>query len=87
VVDENAADDCFPEGDYVALTVRGPGAWETEMRWWAGADSTRGVFARFDTALREAGTVCAYTRNVGTERSVTFFLRRLPLATYVPDER
>jgi hypothetical protein len=64
-------------GDYVALTVRGAGDWETDDVWWAGEGPTRGLLASVGPAADEAGAVFAYTRNLGGEGSVTAFLPRL----------
>jgi hypothetical protein len=76
-VEEDAAGDRLPAGDFVALTVRGPGEWPVETTWWPHAAPSDGPFVRLEHELREAGAAYAYTRNLGEYRSATFFLRRV----------
>lgn len=71
--DEN---DRLPEGDYVALTVRGAGNWDDDV-WWAGEGPTRGLLCNVGPAADTAGAVYAYTRNLAGEGSVTALLPRL----------
>ncbi len=65
-------------GDYVALTVRGPGDdWE-DLTWRPGAPET--TFDRFGDlgrALEGAGARFAYTRLLGDGGSITVLLPRL----------
>jgi hypothetical protein len=67
----------IPEGDYVAVTVRGAGVWEDDL-WRAGQGATTGLLGNVVTAAHAAGAVYAYTRNLGSEGSVTALLPRLP---------
>ena len=67
----------IPEGDYVAVTVRGAGVWEDDL-WRAGQGASTGLLGLVVTAAHAAGAVYAYTRNLGSEGSVTALLPRLP---------
>jgi hypothetical protein len=78
-VDPDAEDDegeAIPEGDYVAITVRGAGVWEDDL-WRAGQGPTTGLLVNVGPAANAAGAVYAYTRNLGSEGSVTALLPRL----------
>ena len=78
-VDPDAEDDegeAIPDGDYVAVTVRGAGVWEDDL-WRAGQGATRGLLGNVGPAAEAAGAVYAYTRNLGSEGSVTALLPRL----------
>ena len=66
----------IPEGDYVAVTVKGPGMWADDM-WRAGQGPTKGLLYDVGPAAETAGAVFAYTRDLGAEGSVTVFLPRL----------
>jgi hypothetical protein len=63
-------------GDYVAVTVRGPGDWGAEDLWRSGEGPTRGVLVNAGPAADAAGAVLAYTRNLGAEGSVTVLFPR-----------
>ena len=79
-VDPDAEDDegeAIPEGDYVAITIRGAGVWEDHL-WRAGQGPTTGLLVNVGPAANAAGAVYAYTRNLGSEGSVTALLPRLP---------
>ena len=79
-VDPDQEDDegeSIPEGDYVAVTVRGAGVWADEL-WRAGQGQTTGLLGNVGPAAEAAGAVSAYTRNLGPEGSVTALLPRLP---------
>jgi hypothetical protein len=79
-VDPDAEDDegeAIPDGDYVAVTVRGAGVWEDDL-WRAGHGATTGLLGNVEAAADAAGAVYAYTRNLGSEGSVTALLPRLP---------
>ena len=75
--DEDEEGESIPEGDYVAVTVRGAGVWEDDL-WRAGQGATTGLLGNVGTAADAAGAVYAYTRNLGSEGSVTALLPRLP---------
>ena len=78
-VDPDAEDDegeAIPEGDYVAITIRGAGVWEDHL-WRAGQGPTTGLLVNVGPAANAAGAVYAYTRNLGSEGSVTALLPRL----------
>ena len=78
-VDPNEEDDegeSTPEGDYVAVTVRGAGVWEDDL-WRTGQGATTGLLGNVGPAAEAAGAVYAYTRNLGSEGSVTALLPRL----------
>jgi hypothetical protein len=77
-VDPDEEDDegeSIPEGDYVAVTVRGDGAWDDDV-WRTGQGPTTGLLADVGPAAGAAGAVYAYTRNLGSEGSVTALLPR-----------
>jgi len=74
---EDEEGESIPEGDYVAVTVRGAGVWEDDL-WRAGQGATTGLLGNVVTAAHAAGAVYAYTRNLGSEGSVTALLPRLP---------
>lgn len=64
-------------GDYVAVTIRGPGAWSDDV-WRAGEGPTRGPLANVAPRADDAGAVYAYARDLGVEGgTVTVFLPRL----------
>ncbi len=67
----------IPEGDYVAVTVRGAGAWDDDV-WRAGQGPTGGLLRDVGPAADAAGAVYAYARDLGSEGSVTALLPRLP---------
>jgi hypothetical protein len=75
--DEDEEGESIPEGDYVAVTVRGAGVWEDHL-WRAGQGATTGLLGNVGPAAEAAGAVYAYTRNLGLEGSVTALLPRLP---------
>jgi hypothetical protein len=75
--DEDEEGESIPEGDYVAVTVRGAGVWEDDL-WRAGQGATTGLLGNVVAAADAAGAVYAYTRNLGSEGSVTALLPRLP---------
>ena len=63
-------------GDYVALTVRGPGAWEPDSSWTPASTETFWS-ADLDAALRAASAAYAYRRRLGPdEGSITVFTPR-----------
>jgi hypothetical protein len=64
-------------GDYVALSVSGPGAdWE-DLRWIPGSPATTfDQFGDLGRALHGAGVRFAYTRKLEEGGSVTTFLPR-----------
>jgi hypothetical protein len=79
-VDPDEEDDegeSIPQGDYVAVTVRGAGVWEDDL-WRAGQGATTGLLGNVGPAAVAAGAIYVYSRNLGDEGSVTAFLPRLP---------
>lgn len=74
---EDDEGEAIPDGDYVAVTVRGAGVWEDDL-WRAGRGATTGLLGNVGAAADAAGAVYAYTRNLGSEGSVTALLPRLP---------
>jgi hypothetical protein len=65
-------------GDYVALTVRGPGDEWADRRWVPGdAATTFDRFGDLARALDGAGARFAYTRDLAEGGSITAFLPRL----------
>ena len=75
--DEDEEGEAIPEGDYVAVTVRGAGVWEDDL-WRAGQGATTGLLGNVVAAADAAGAVYAYTRNLGSEGSVSALIPRLP---------
>jgi hypothetical protein len=78
-VDPDEEDDegeSIPEGDYVAVTVRGAGVWEDDL-WRAGQGGTTGLLGNVGPAAGVAGAAYVYSRNLGPEGSVTALLPRL----------
>ena len=65
-------------GEYVAITVRGPGTWGEDDVWRAGQGPTRGVLCNIGPRANDAGAVSAYSRRFEGEGSVTALLPRLP---------
>jgi hypothetical protein len=63
-------------GDYVAVTVKGPGRWSDDV-WRSGDGPTRGMLVNVASRANDVGAVYAYTRDLGSEGAVTVFLRRL----------
>ena len=72
--------DRIPDGEYVAITVRGAGAWDDDT-WRAGQGPTTGPLSTVGPAANAAGAVYAYTRDLVAEGSVTVLLPRLPELT------
>ena len=66
----------IPGGEYVAITVRGAGAW-TDDTWRAGQGPTTGLLRDVGPAAEAAGAVYAYARDLAAEGSVTALLPRL----------
>lgn len=63
-------------GDYVAVTVKGPGRWSDDV-WRSGDGPTLGMLVNVAPRADDAGAVYAYTRDLDGEGAVTVFLRRL----------
>jgi hypothetical protein len=63
-------------GDYVAVTVRGPGRWSDDV-WRSGDGPTLGMLVNVAPRADDAGAVYAYTRDLDGEGALTVFLRRL----------
>lgn len=63
-------------GDYVAISIRGPGAWEPDARWTPA--STEPFWSPdLDAAVRAASASFAYRRWLGDdEGSITVFVPR-----------
>jgi hypothetical protein len=66
----------IPGGEYVAITVRGAGAWNDDA-WRAGQGPTTGPLRTLGPAAAAAGAVFAYARDLAPEGSVTALLPRL----------
>jgi hypothetical protein len=65
-----------PSGEYVAITVRGAGAWNDDT-WRAGQGPATGLLRDVGPAAESAGAVYAYARDLAPEGSVTALLPRL----------
>jgi hypothetical protein len=68
--------DRIPDGEYVAITVRGFGAWDDDT-WRAGQGPITGLLSNVGSAADAAGAVYAYARDLVPEGSVTVFLPRV----------
>lgn len=66
----------IPGGAYVAITVRGAGAWNDDT-WRAGQGPATGLLRDVGPAAEAAGAVYAYARDLAPEGSVTALLPRL----------
>jgi len=77
VVEPGDEDGPIPEGEFVAITVRGSGSWDDEV-WRAGQRPGTGLFEGLGPAATRAGAVYAYARDLGEDGSVTVLLPRLP---------
>ena len=66
----------IPGGEYVAIPVRGAGAWNDDT-WRAGEGPAPGLFRDVGPAAEAAGAVYAYARDLVPEGSVTALLPRL----------
>jgi hypothetical protein len=78
VVEEDADGEETPwlePGEYVAVTVTGPGRWADDV-WRAGEGPTRGLLTNVGPRADDAGAVYAYTRDLGDGGAVTVFLPR-----------
>ena len=76
VVDPEASSDRMPAGEYVAVTVRGPGSGTPELVWGPNAGLTFGPFGDLDGAASKSRAVWVYSRNLGEEGSITAFFCR-----------
>jgi hypothetical protein len=76
VVDPEASSDRMPTGEYVAVTVRGPGLGTPELVWRPNAPLTLGPFGDLDKAASKARAVWVHSRNLGEEGSITAFFCR-----------
>jgi hypothetical protein len=77
VVEPDDADGSIPEGEFVAITVRGGGSWDDDT-WRPGSQPATGTLREVGPAAGAAGAVYVYSRNLGGAGSVTVFLLRLP---------
>lgn len=78
VVDPEASSDRIPAGEFVAVTVRGPGAGTPDLFWRPNAPLTFGPLGDLDQAASKARAVLVYARNLGDEGSITAFFHRTP---------
>ena len=63
-------------GDYVAITVSGPGAWTTDWRWLPRLEATPAEVPVPTDRLVAAKARFAYGRALGDTSSITIFLAR-----------
>ena len=77
VVEPDDEDVSIPQGEFVAITVRGGGSWD-DGTWRPGTDPSTDALREVGPAAGAAGAVYGYSRNLGDEGSVTVFLPRLP---------
>ena len=74
-VDDFEQHDPVP-GEYVALTVMGEGAPETDTTWSPRRAAERGVLKRLAQRLTDAGARFAYTRSFDGKGTITVFFAR-----------
>jgi hypothetical protein len=75
VVEPDEEGGSIPQGEFVAISVRGGGSWDDEA-WREGVAPASGLLEDVGPVARAAGAVYAYARNLGAEGSVTVFLPR-----------
>ncbi len=74
-IGDDGADGVAP-GDYVAMTIHGPGVWERDMTWTP-ASAEPLWSPDLDAAIRAASVAYGYLRSSGTdEESLTVFILR-----------
>jgi len=75
---EGESPDGVPAGDYVAITVLGPGDWAADAAWTPA--STEPFWSRdLDAAIRAASAAFAFVRRLGDdEGSITVWIPRSP---------
>jgi hypothetical protein len=78
VVDPHAGEGT-PAGEYLAVTVRGPGSGTPELVWGPTSPLTFGPFGDLNQAALKSRAVWVYSRNLGEEGSITAFFRRAPI--------
>jgi hypothetical protein len=76
VVEPDDEEGSIPQGEFVAITVRGGGSWDDET-WRPGSEPATETLREVGPAAEAAGVVYGYSRNLGGEGSVTVFLPRL----------
>jgi hypothetical protein len=76
VIDHHAAREGTPAGEYLAVTVRGPGSGTPELVWGPTSPLTFGPFGDLDQAALKSRAVWVYSRNLGEEGSITALFRR-----------
>jgi len=68
--------DGVDSGDYVAISIRGPGEWEQDARWTP-ASAEPFLSPDLDAAVRAASASFGYRRRLGDhEGSITVFIPR-----------
>lgn len=77
--DEQPATRCAP-GEYVGLTVRGPGVWMTDWVWKEGGSPPVAPLLALAPRFYGSGVCYAYGRYLGSESSVTLFVPRAAAA-------
>lgn len=65
-----------PAGQYVAITLRGPGTAPDELQWRPDSPKTFGLFGDLDYAAANAQAIWIYTRKLNGAGSITALLRR-----------
>src|SRR5215475_1814963 len=76
VVDPHAAGGRMPVGEYLAVTVRGPGSGTRELVWGPNSPLTFAPFGDLDKAALNSRAVWVYSRYLGEEGSITAFFRK-----------
>lgn len=77
-VEEDAASEALPEGEYVGLTVLGGGEWPEEIVWVPGYTIEAPDFVNLGIALRQSEAVFAYSRVLDDGGSITVVYPRFP---------
>ena len=78
VEDDHDPDATTPTGEFVGVSVSGPGRWRPEQTWRPGdaARSDPFVTAGLEAAAERAGAVFAYTRDTDGAGTVVVWFRR-----------
>ena len=78
MVEPDDEDGSIPQGEFVAITVRGGGSWDDDT-WRPRSEPATGTLREVGSAAGAAGGgLDGYARDLGDEGSVTVFLPRLP---------
>ena len=75
-VDPRDEDSAVPVGEYVGITLHGPGTWTHDWTWLPGRTVPVALPEAWRDRLPASGACFAYGRDLAGESSVTLFLPR-----------